>query len=335
MATRYSGPQKAAILLLALGEETAAEVLKNLNEAEIQDLAQFIGRLEEVTPRDVDRVANEYYRVAERKNFIPGPPETKVGYLRGVLNRALGEEKATRLVDGMLAGGGESTLQRLTWHAPSTIADFLGGEHPQVIAVILANLGDPNLAMSIISHLPQGVQQDVYQRLARYKAISQELLDELEQSLQEEIKRPPAPRADVQSGTELVADVLETSTRAVESKLLRHIEQRNPELAEKIRGRMFVFEDFIKIDNYGIQQVLQQTTNNDLVLALKTASEPLQRHFFRNMSTDSVRAIQEALGAMGPVRISEIEAAQKRLAAIAGRLNDQGELTILDRKAPA
>jgi flagellar motor switch protein FliG len=333
MVRSISGPQKAAILLLAMGEESAGEVLQNLTEPEIRQLVHYMSEIEEVSARDVDRVTNEFYLIAERKNFVPGPPETKVGFLRKILNRALGQEQADKLVDGMLSSGADSALEQLKWHAPSTIAEFLGGEHPQVIAAILANLGDPQLAIDVIARLPDDMQQDVYRRLAQYKSISQELLDEIEGSLREEFQQqPPAHHPEPNEGTEKVADLLSATPRPMEAKLMNHLEHENPELAGKIRKQMLPFEDFIKIDNFGIQKILEASTNEDLVLALKTASEPLQRHFFRNMSTTSAERIQEALGQMGPTRIADIEAAQKRLAATAGRLNDEGQLTILHRK---
>jgi len=253
-----------------------------------------------------------------------------------VLNKALGEEKSAELVDGLIQERPDSALERLKWHDPTTIAEFLADEHPQVIAVILAYLGEPALAQSIIAALPEAMQDDVYARLARVKDVPDDLLQEIEASLHEEMYGAPAQGdgegQESAPAVGRVADLLNHAEGETESQIMGRIEHQDPELAGQIRKQMFPFEDFIKIDNYGIQKVLQRASGDDLLRALKTADEPLRRHFLRNMSADYAERIQAELGRMGPLKLGDIEESQRRLATIARELAEQGELFILGRQ---
>ncbi|HKJ00437.1 MAG TPA: flagellar motor switch protein FliG [bacterium] len=332
MATRLSGPQKAAILLLSLGEEAAAEVIKNLSEDEIKEVSQYMARFQHVTPSDVDRVMNEFYLVAEKGRFLPAPPETKMEYLKKILARAVGEEQATQTVQGLVERKPESPFEELRWHDPQTIASFLAGEHPQVIAVILANLGDPSLAQAVIAALPDDMQRDILTRYARIRVIPDEWLEEIEASLSQDIAASRARPAPAPAGEQRVASVLSASAQPMEDLLIEHLRGKNPELAERISKRMFSFADLIKIDNYGVQLILKRTPGDDLVLALKIADEPLSRHLMRNMSEDAARKIQEAIDGLGPTPVTRIEAAQKRIANTARVLIENGEIYPLERR---
>lgn len=332
MAQRMSGPQKAAILLLTLGEEAAAEVLKNLSEAEIQEVSRYMAHYSEVTPQDVDRVANEFYLIAERGRFLPGPPTTKVEYLRKILGRAIGEERAGEMVDGLVARKADGPLEQLKWHDPNTIAGFLADEHPQVIAVILANMGDPPLARSVIEALPGAMQQDIFTRLARLRSIPDEWLEEIEASLSEEMAAPRPTAGGGEGGEQRVAEVLGAAEAPVEEALIEHLQRRNPELAERIRQRLFAFSDLLKIDNYGIQLVLKRISGRDLVLALKLADEPVKRHLLRNMAAQSAERFEQAVASLGPTPVAQIEAAQKRIARTARILIEGGEIFPLERR---
>jgi flagellar motor switch protein FliG len=335
MATRLSGPQKAAILLLSLGEDAASEVIKNLSEDEIKEVSQYMARFQHVTPSDVDRVMNEFYLVAEKGRFLPAPPETKVEYLKKILARAVGEEQATQTVQGLVQRKPESPFEELRWHDPQTIANFLAGEHPQVIAVILANLGDPALAQAVIAALPGDMQQDILTRYARIRVIPDEWLAEIEASLGEDMAASRTRPAPGTLGEQRVTGMLGAAPQPMEDLLIEHLRLKNPELAERISRRLFSFADLIKIDNYGVQLILKRTPGDDLVLALKLADEPLSRHLFRNMSEDAARKIQEALDGLGPIPVSRIEAAQKRIANTARVLIESGEIYPLERRPPA
>lgn len=327
MPTRLTGPQKAAILLLALGEDAAAEVLKNLSEDEIKEVSRYMARYQEIRPEDVTRVVNEFYLVAERTRALPAAPETKVDYLRKVLSRALGEERGKALVDGLLSPPSGSAIERLKWHDPATIAKFIGREHPQVIAVILANLGDPALAQSVLAELPEAVQGDVITRFARLRAVPEEVLKEVEESLNEQLN--PAPKSGAAKG-QRVAELLTSAPPRMEKSLLRQLQQKDPVLAESVRGQMFAFEDLANVDNLGIQKLLARTPTEDVVLALKVADDTLRRHFLRNMAPASAQAVEAALEDIVPTPISAVEAAQKRICTLAKQLADQGAFQVLD-----
>ncbi|MDH4247025.1 MAG: flagellar motor switch protein FliG [Deltaproteobacteria bacterium] len=329
MADRLSGAQKAAILLLTMEEEAAAEVLKNLNEDEIRAVTAHMARFQSITPQDVNRVASEFYRVAERARFLPESPETKVDYLRKILGRALGEERADEMVRGLVRRKPESPLERLTWHDPHTVAEFLSPEHPQVIAVILANLGDAALVQSILSELPLEMQEDVFTRLARLRTIPPEWLREIESSLGADLEaeaEPPAAQESPTMGPKRVARVLGNTNLPLQHTLFEQIRQRNPELAERVRRHLFTFADLLKLDNYAIQVVLKNVSGQDLVLALKLADEPMRRHFLKNMSAPAAERVEEAIAGLGPTAITHIEEAQQRIALAASALLDGGEI---------
>lgn len=330
MAKSLTGPKKAAILVLSLGEDAAGEVLKNLSDDEIRLLTQHIQRVQDIDPLEVDRVANEYFRVAERKRIIPAPPETKMNYLKKILGKGLGEERSEQLLGGMLEVKGKTSLEKLKWHSPHTIADFLSEEHPQIIAVILANMGDPQMTQAVLEELPGPLHADVLARLIHLREIPDDLLNEIEESLSEQVFQTRA--LSEEDGTRRVAGVINSSTENVERLVMGHIEEKNPGLAQAIRDEMFPFEDFIKVDNVGLQKVMEEASGEDLILALRTASEPLRQHFFQNISNQSAKEIKEAVAKFGPVRISEIEAAQKRLSNIARDLSNKGLLHLLDKK---
>ncbi|HEX7927438.1 MAG TPA: flagellar motor switch protein FliG [bacterium] len=323
-----SGPQKAAILLLSLGEDAAAEVIRNMSEDEIKEVTRYMARIEEIRPEDVTRVTNEFYLVAERTRMLPAAPETKVQYLKKVLSKALGDERSATIVNGLLSPPSGSAIERLKWHDPASIAQFIGEEHPQVIAVILANLGDPSLAQSVIAELPEAVQPDVINRFARLRAIPDEVLKEIEESLNEQMS--PGPKGTV--GGQRVAELLTSAPRRMEKSLMGALQKADPALAEAVRSQMFEFGDLMKVDNVGIQKLLAKTSGEDLVLALKLADDGLRRHFFQNMSAASAKAVETALDELGPTPVSSVEAAQKRMCTTARELADQGALQVLERK---
>ncbi len=332
MAAQMNGGQKAAILLLSLGEEAAAEVIRHLSEDEINALTGHMNRCDGTTPAKVERVANEFYRIAEKGRFLPATPETKTAYLKKILARALGEEKSAALTEGMLASQPSGPLEKLRWHDPATIAEFICGEHPQVIAVIAANLGDPALTQQVLFELPDGLREDVIARLLRLREILPEWVEEIEASLADEMEPAAAEGEAGAAPSDRVAGMLNAAPKEMESSILHHIQDKNPELAGRIRERMFPFEDFIKVDNFGMQKVLERVTNEELVLALRTAGDALRRHFLRNLSAENAHALEQAMEEMGPIRVSAIETAQKRLSNIARELARQGELSILEKK---
>jgi flagellar motor switch protein FliG len=244
----------------------------------------------------------------------------------------VGEEQASHTVQGLVERKPQSPFEELRWHDPQTIASFLAGEHPQVIAVILANLGDPALAQGIIAALPETMHKDILTRYAQIRTIPDEWLQEIEASLSQDMEASRTRPAPPPAGEQRVTDVLGAAPQPMEDLLIAHLRTRNPELAERIGKRMFSFADLIKIDNYGIQLILKRTPGDDLVLALKIADEPLSRHLLHNMSDEAARKIQEGIDGLGPTPVSRIEAAQKRIANTARVLIESGEVYPLERR---
>lgn len=332
MASRLTGSKKAAILLLALGEEAASEVIKNLSPQEIEQVTKSIQDFGDVTPGEVERVTNEFYLIAEKGKFLPGSPETKTAFLKKVLAKGMGDESAKKLVEGIIETPEGSELERLKWHDPTTIAEFLDKEHPQVVAVILANLGDSGLTRQVLEHFQESRRQDILARMVRLREISLEWIEEIEAALTSELSTEGEPAEQEPVGINKMADVMSAAPPAMEKELMGSLSSRDPALAGQIRERLFDFDDFIRMDNFSIQKVLGKVTNEDLVLALRTADERIKKHFFRNLSDENVRQLEEAIQNFQPTRISSIEEAQKRLCQVARELNQNGEIRLLERK---
>jgi flagellar motor switch protein FliG len=249
--------------------------------------------------------------------------------LQKVLGKAMGEERGQSLIDGMLQSPPGGALEKLKWHAPRTIANFIAKEHPQVIAVILSTLEEKALADRVMSELPPALQADVAQRMAALKTISPEWINDIQETLADAMIPAAHDVAEKGAGPERAAQVLTSGSRAMEMAVMAHIEKKDPELAEKIRHQMFRFEDFLRFDNLGLQRVLAKSTTRDLVLSLRIASDELREHVYRNLSTNHARMIQDEIEALGPTRVADIESAQLRLIAIARELMDKGEITPL------
>ena len=328
-ASRLNGLRKSAILLLSLGEDAAAEVLKQLSEEEVRIVSAMMTRFQDVTPQEVDRVFNEYFVRRERETLPSGSPETKLQYLQKVLGKAMGGERAQSLVNGMLETPPGGALEKLKWHAPRTIANFIAKEHPQVIAVILSSLEAKALADRVMTELPPALQADVAQRMAALKTISAEWINDIQETLADAMIPAAQDAAQMGAGPERAAQVLTSGSRAMEMAVMAHIERKDPELAGKNRPQMFRFEDFLRFDNLGLQRVLARSTTRDLVLSLRIASDELREHVYRNLSTNNARAIQEEIDSLGPTRVADIESAQLRMIAIARELMDKGEATPL------
>ena len=330
-ATKLTGHQKAAIMLLSIGEDAAAEVMKHLAEDEIKGIAGFMSRFQEITPADVERVCNEYFIRTEKGVVPPIPLETKSQYLKKVLGKAVGEARADELLGEMLLAPPGGALEKLQWHAPHTVANFISREHPQVVAVILATMEEQGLADKVLAILPADLQKDVVERIAGLKTIPSERIRDIEESLEQMMASEEGNLYKGDSGTHRVAEVLNTSPVAMENAIMSHIEEKDPDLAERIRDQMLRFDDFIKMDNPGIQKVLNLSTMQDLVLALRTADEYLREHILSNLSNRMAQQIVDEIENLGPTRVTEIEAAQSRLTGIARELIGKGEVNILGR----
>lgn len=323
--TEYTGPEKIAILLLALGEDVAAQVLKYLDEQEIQRISNYMSQLGSVPADTINRIAEEFYRrVSEGGGLAHGGEE----YLRKVLNRAMDPEKVEWILDNLTIPSEETGLETIKWLDPKTVASFTRNEHPQTIAIILAHL-EPQQAGAVLAELPEVLRSDVALRIATLERVPPGVIKDLGEVLQKELQATGTVETFKKTsigGVEVVAEMLNQMDQSVEHSILSKIEESNPDMAEQIRQLMFVFEDLANVDDRGMQAIMKEVSTDDLTLALKTASEGLREKIFRNMSERAALMLKEDLEAVGPVRLSDVEKAQQAIVRVAKKLEDEGKI---------
>ena len=323
-----TGPEKAAIMLVAVGDELASKVLAELDENEIQKLSTYMNTMGAVSNEVVDNVIEEFVDLLEsgKGGYVSGGRE----YLKKMLEKSLDPTKVAEIMDKITTpmeeemGGGLEAIRHLD---PKTIASFLSNEHPQTCAIILAHL-DPGHAAATLKELPERFQPEVAFRLATLERIPPGVIKELDQALAHEFRSTGAMEGSQIGGVEAVAEIINSLDRATETNVLAEIESINPELAENIRQLMFVFEDLVKIDDRGMQTILKEVNSNELILALKTCSEQLREKIFANMSERAALMMKEDLEAMGPVKLSEVEKAQQGILRTVKRLEEEGKVVI-------
>lgn len=324
---KLTGPKKAAILMLALGEENAGEVLKNLEDREIQQVGYYMARFTDVSPDELDSVLEEFYRKAAMQD--QGVTINASGdFVKNALTTALGDEKAKNLVDNLHSSQDEGSLDSLKWLEPKMVASHIINEHPQTIALILAHLDDSEQMSQVLKELPENLQADITYRMAILESIPPGVIKEIEEVLAKELKASGASAAAKVGGVESVAEMLNTMDKSTESRILAAIEESNPDLAEQIRELMFTFEDLVLVDPNGMQAILKEIPQNELVMALKTASDAVKEHIFSNMSERASDMVRDDLDALGPVRVADVDAAQQKIVKIARKLEEEGKIII-------
>lgn len=323
---KLTGPKKAAIMLLALGEDHAAEVMKNLEEIEIQQVGYYLSRLGDVSSDDLTLVLEEFYRRSEMSSdgFQLGPSND---FMRNTLTKALGTEKARDIVDNLKAHQEEGALDSLKFMDPKLIADYIKIEHPQTIALIMAHLTDLEQASQVLRDLPINLQADVVYRMASLESIPPGVIAEMDDVLSEEMKTAASVRTQV-GGIESVAEILNSMDKATETRILATIEEGNPEMAEQIRELMFTFDDLVLIDKSQLPNVLKAIDRKDLVLSLKTASEGVKAAIFENVSQRMQDMIRDDLETMPPVKVADVEAAQQKIIQMVRKLEEDGKIII-------
>ena len=324
---KMTGPKKAAILLVALGEEAAADIIKNLEDSEIQQVGYHMARFTDVSPEDLDLVLEEFYNksTAGAGGFIIN---ASADYVKNTLTKALGGDRAKSLVDNLSANVEESALESLKWLDPKAIANFITHEHPQTIALILAHLEDPEQTATVLKELPENLQADVVYRMAILEAIQPGVVSEIDEVLSREMQAAGAMGTAKVGGIESVSEMLNSLDKSTETRILATIEESNPDLAEQIRELMFTFEDLVLIDARGMQLILKEVQGADLTLAMKTASDPIKELIFSSMSTRAADMLREDLEVLGPVKVSDVEKAQQNLVKIARKLEEEGKIVI-------
>ena len=316
--------EKAAILMISLGPEVAASVYKHLSEEEMEWLTLQISSMKRVDPEDKLVVLDEFHELAMAQNYIT---QGGIGFAKSVLEKALGEEKAMELIYRLT-----STLQVRPFEFarkadPKQLLNFIQNEHPQTIALVLAHL-DPAKSGQILSELPAEAQSDVARRIATMDRMNPEIISEVEQILERNLSQAGMQDFAQSGGIEAVVQVLNGVDRTTERTILDTLEIQDPELAEEIKKRMFVFEDIVTLDARAIQRIIREVSNEDLLLALKVSSDDVKDMVYRNMSQRMVESFKEDMEFMGPVRLRDVEEAQSRIVGIIRRLEDMGEIVV-------
>ena len=323
---KLTGPKKAAILLLALGEDAAADVMKNLEESEIQQVGYYMRRFTDVSNEELDAVLEEFYRnsvMSEEGVSISSSPD----FVKNALTKALGADKAKELSDNLRAGEEEAGLDALRFAEPIMISNYIRNEHPQTIALILSYMNNVEQSSTVLRELPESVQADVLYRMAVIESIPPGVVSEMNEVLTEEMKTAGRMATSV-GGVEPVAEILNSVDKATETRILTSIEETNPDLAEQIRELMFTFEDMALIDAKQMQIVMKDVDQADMVLALKTASDAVKELIFSSMSSRAAEMVQDDLENLGPAKLSDVEAAQQKIIKVVKKLEEDGSIVI-------
>lgn len=321
---QFSGLQKAAILLIAIGPEKSALVFKHLKEEDIEQLTLEIANMRTVTPEEKEEVLEEFYQMCLAQEYIS---EGGISYAKEILERALGNQKALDIINKLTASLQVRPFDFVRKADASQLLNFIQGEHPQTIALILSYI-KPQQASAILSALPQDKQVEVTRRIAMMDRTSPEIIKEIERVLERKLSSMISQDYTTAGGIQAVVDILNSVDRGTEKNILETLELQDVELAEQIKKRMFVFEDIITLDNRSIQRVIREVENGDWALALKSASEEVANAVFSNMSKRLAEMIKEDMEFMGPVRLKDVEEAQQKIVNIIRKLEDAGEIII-------
>lgn len=320
----YNGIQKAAILLIALGPEKSASIFKHLKEDEIEELTLEIANTRSVSPQTKESVLNEFYQVCLAQQYIA---EGGIGYAKELLDKALGSDKAQEVITKLTASLQVRPFEFVRKTDPSQVLNFIQDEHPQIIAMILSYLSPAQSAM-ILGALTPEKQADVAKRIAKMDRTSPDVIKEVERVLERKLSSLINQDYTIVGGVDAIVGILNTVDRGTEKHIMESLEIEEPELADEIRKKMFVFEDILLLDDRAIQRVLRDVDNNDLAVALKGANEEVQNVIFKNLSKRLAAMIREDMEFMGPVRMKDVEEAQQKIVGIIRKLEDSAEIVI-------
>lgn len=320
----YSGIQKAAILLIALGPEKSATIFKHLKEDEIEELTLEIANTRSVSPQMKETVLEEFYQVCLAQQYIA---EGGIGYAKELLDKALGEEQAQAVITKLTASLQVRPFEFVRKTDPSQVLNFIQDEHPQTIAMILSYLSAGQASMILGSLAPEK-QADVAKRIAMMDRTSPDVIKEVESVLERKLASLANQDYTIVGGVDAIVNILNTVDRGTEKHIMESLEIEEPELADEIRKKMFVFEDILLLDDRAIQRVLRDVDNNDLEIALKGSNEEVKSVVLKNLSKRLASMIEEDIEFMGPVRMKDVEEAQQKIVAIIRKLEDSAEIVI-------
>ena len=320
---KYTGAQKAAILLLSFGEDISAEIFKNLNEFEIKRVGSAMSRLGRLEQDIVDEIMMEFYGILQQnKKFFYGGND----FTKKVIGSAFKGGDADQMIED-LALSSSANLDSLELIDPRTLSTFIRNEHPQTIALILAHL-DPKKCGETLKLLPESLHTEVLLRIANLDAVAPEIIDEIDDVLRNEIQAMGSISHQKIGGVEPIAEMLNLIDKATEEQILDNLEERDPELAEQVRQLMFVFDDLIKVDDRGIQELIKNVNNEKWKIALKTASESVRELVFKNMSERAATMLREDMEAMQAVKLADVENIQYEIVQVARKLEEEGKIII-------
>ena len=322
--SQTDGVQDAAILMMSLGEGEASEVFKHLSPKEVQKLGEAIAKTKAITHERVEEVVERFTGVAAAQSLLVSDSGD---YVRSVLKRALGDDKAALLIDRILQGGDVSGIESLKWMDPAAVAELLRHEHPQIVAAIMVHL-DFDQAADVLKYFTERQRNEVMLRVATMEGIQPSALKDLNEVLFNVLSGGDKIRKSSLGGVKAAAEMINLMGSVIEGTVIESIRTHDPDLAQKIVDKMFVFEDVLKLDNKAIQTVLKEVASESLIVALKAASTELKEKFLSNMSTRAAETLREDLESRGPMRLSEVEAQQKEILKIVRRLSDEGTIVI-------
>jgi flagellar motor switch protein FliG len=324
MAMDDEGVENAAILLMSLGEEEAAEVFKHLSPKEVQKLGETIARMKAVSRERVDGVLDKFEEVASTEHMLVADTDE---YVKSVLRKALGEDKANLLIDRILQGSDVTGIESLKWMDPASVAELLRNEHPQIVAAILVHL-EFDQAADVLKQFGERQRNEVMVRIATLDGIQPAALKDLNDVMSKVLAGGDRMKKSNLGGVKAAAEILNMLGSSVETSVLDFVREADNDLAQKIMDNMFTFDDLDKIDDKGIQALMKEVQSESLVIALKGATPSLRDKIFKNMSTRAAETLKEDLESRGPVRLSEVEAEQKEMLKIVRRLADEGQIVL-------
>jgi len=319
-----NGRQKAAVFLVTLGSEISAEIFKHLREDEIETLTFEIARLESIQPDQKDAILMEFQELMMASDFISSGG---IDYARELLEKALGSQKAIDIINRLTSSLQVRPFDFIRRTDPGHLLNFIQQEHPQTIALILAYL-EPNKASIILQSLPHEIQSDVARRIATMDRTSPEVLREVERVLEKKLSTLSSEDYTAAGGVESIVEILNLVDRSSEKMIIEALEDEDPELAEEIKKRMFVFEDIVMLDDRAIQKVMREVDSQELAKALKSVDTEVQDKIFRNMSKRAAGMLKEDMEFMGPIRLKDVEEAQQKIVSIIRHLEDTGEIVV-------
>ncbi len=321
---KLPGVERAAILLLALGEKDAAQILKHMGPKEVQELGMAMATLTNVSTSQMESVMTSFVDTLENQTALGLDSDQ---YIRAVLTDALGADKAEGMIDRILLGRNSKGLEQLKWMDPRAISELIRLEHPQIIAIVMSFL-DPDQAAAVLAQFPEQVRTDIVMRVSTLQGIQPAALQELDEILEKQFSGATNVKSSSMGGVKTAANILNLMEGGAESQILEQIAEIDQDLSHSIQDNMFLFENLVEVDDRGLQSLLREIATEQLLLALRGADNALKEKIFKNMSKRAAEMLKDDLEAAPPARVSDVEAAQKEILNVARRMADAGEINL-------